>query len=177
MLPGDSIGVGSEWIDEWGVWQVAGAENMSGVWIWWRLKCSLSFTLSLCSRIVPQKHRGRKRSLKIGGQPLSQPASTRVRSLDKIKQHLCWRQRRGGHIPLGTANAEWEMLAAFHSTHQHTVPIPPGMLPGSYRQRGLSNPAFPQSFPFAEPDRKRRLNDTLTVCRLPWWLHKPGWLH
>lgn len=43
-------------------------------------------------------------------QPLSQPASTRERSLDKIKQHICWRQRRGGHIPLGTANAEWEPL-------------------------------------------------------------------
>lgn len=59
--------------------------------------------------------------------------------------HLLETEKRGTHSPM-TANVEWETLAAFHPTHRHTAPIPPGMLRGSYRQRGLSNPAFPQNF-------------------------------
>lgn len=73
-------------------------------------------------------------------QPLSQPASTRERSLDKIKQHICWRQRRGGHIPLGTANAEWEPLTA-HRSHS------PRHAPGELQTEGPFKPCLSTEFP------------------------------
>lgn len=142
MLPGDSVGVGSEWTDEWGVQQVAGAENMSGVGIWWRLKCSFLHSFSLLSNSPSKAPRTKEISEDWRAAPSSVCFNWGEEFVQNKIAHLLETEKRGTHSPM-TANAEWETLAAFHPTHQHNAPIPPGMLQGSYRQRGLSNPAFP----------------------------------
>lgn len=138
-----AIGTGL-WMKKWMklFWQVAGAGEHS---LSLNLIAAQMFS-SLCFLIVPQKNRRQKRPLKIGGQPFSQPASDGEKSFDKIKEHIRWKQRSGGNIPLVTANSEWMTLADFHPTHQHTTPTSLGVLWWATDRGFLSNRGLPQNF-------------------------------
>lgn len=85
--------------------------------------------------------------------------------------HLLETEKRGTYPPGDCKCRERCWQLSIHRSHF------PRRAPGKLQTEGPFKPCLSTELPFAEPDRKRRLNDTLTICRLPRWLYKPGWLH